>query len=60
LTGAGNFPFLIDAYTLLRDFPQIDNTSFSLMKRNSDDDPDELISTVLRAVFVSVRPRVAA
>jgi hypothetical protein len=60
LIGAGKFPLLIDAYTLLRDFPQIDNTSFSLMKHNSDDDPDELISTVLSLVFVSDRPRAAS
>lgn len=38
LIGAGKSPFLIEAYTLLLDFPQMDNTSFSLMKHNSDDD----------------------
>ncbi len=38
LIGAGKSPFLIEAYTLLLDFPQIDNTSFSLMKHNSDDE----------------------
>jgi hypothetical protein len=56
LIGAGKFPFLIDAYTLLRDFPQIDNTSFNLIKHNSD----ELNSTVLVSFFLNVRIRGAA
>jgi hypothetical protein len=38
LIGAGKSPFLIEAYTLLLDFPHIDNTSFSLMKHKSDDE----------------------